>query len=102
MNFAGPSALSELQVDRIDQFLGCLKKLSARERTVFRCLLEAESTREISERLGISERTVESHREKVIQKFGVRNSLELAAMVVRAFIGDRIARCPDWMAFLCE
>ena len=95
-----PPSPSDRQESRVDQFLSCLSKLSRRERTVFRLLLEAESTRSISECLGISERTVESHREKILQKFGVRNSLELAAMVVKAYAHSRIAQSPDWRAFL--
>lgn len=47
------------------------KILTARERSVFEILITNKSTREIAEKLGISEKTVRNHISNVIQKLGV-------------------------------
>jgi DNA-binding NarL/FixJ family response regulator len=51
--------------------------LTAREREVLQLTAEGYSGSEISERLYISPRTVESHRANVMRKLGVRNQKEL-------------------------
>ncbi len=45
--------------------------LTKRERDVFELLIKNQSTRQISERLGISEKTVRNHISNVMQKLGV-------------------------------
>ena len=45
--------------------------LTKRERDVFELLIKNQSTRQISERLGISEKTVRNHIPNVMQKLGV-------------------------------
>jgi len=51
--------------------------LTAREREVLQLTAEGQSGAEISERLFISPRTVESHRANLMRKLGVRNQKEL-------------------------
>lgn len=52
---------------------------SLREREVLRLLSEGKSSREIAESLFITERTVESHRKNMLEKTGVKNTVELIA-----------------------
>lgn len=48
------------------------KFLTCREREIFNLLIQNLDTTEISERLGISEKTVRNHISNVIQKLGVK------------------------------
>ena len=52
--------------------------LSAREIEVMELILEGQLNKQIADRLGIAQRTVEVHRARVLQKTGARNSVELA------------------------
>jgi DNA-binding NarL/FixJ family response regulator len=52
---------------------------SQREREVLELLSEGKSSREIAEKLFITERTVESHRKNMIVKGQVKNTVELIA-----------------------
>lgn len=54
--------------------------LSGRERDVMQLILEGRLNKQIADGLGISIRTVEVHRARVLQKTGARNSVELARM----------------------
>ena len=54
-----------------------LAALSAREREVMRLLVEGLHNKEVAERLGISPRTVEVHKSRVMTKVGARNLAEL-------------------------
>jgi len=51
--------------------------LSRRELEVLKLVIEEYSTKEISELLFISSRTVETHRKNILTKLGVKNSLSL-------------------------
>jgi DNA-binding NarL/FixJ family response regulator len=52
---------------------------SQREREVLELLAQGKSSREIAEKLFITERTVESHRKNMIEKGQVKNTVELIA-----------------------
>lgn len=54
--------------------------LSAREVEVMELILEGQLNKQIADRLGIAQRTVEVHRSRVLQKTGARNSVELARL----------------------
>lgn len=56
-------------------------KLSAREREVMDLLVQGLHNRRIGETLGISPRTVEVHRARVMEKLGVRNVVELVRLL---------------------
>ncbi len=56
-------------------------KLTPREREVMVLLLEGRANKVIAYDLGISTRTVEVHRARVMAKVGVRNAVELASRV---------------------
>ncbi len=53
--------------------------LTRRERQVAMFLTEGKTSKEIARALGISPRTVETHRAKMIHKFKARNSADLVA-----------------------
>lgn len=55
--------------------------LSAREREVMALMVEGLHNRRIAEELGISPRTVEVHKARVLEKLGVRNVVELVRLV---------------------
>jgi len=55
--------------------------LSAREREVMRLLIEGLHNRRIAKELGISPRTVEVHKARVMDKLAVKNVVELVRLV---------------------
>jgi len=58
--------------------------LSAREREVMRLLIEGLHNRRIAKELGISPRTVEVHKARVLDKLAVKNVVELVRLVDKA------------------
>jgi len=69
------SALNEESDD--EQPRPALPVLSARQRAVLDRVLEGKPNRQIAEELAISLKTVEFHRARIMQKFGVRTAAEL-------------------------
>lgn len=61
---------------------GRLAALTPRERDVLRGIVEGLTNKEIAARLEISTRTVESHRESLMQKLGVRNVAALTRLAL--------------------
>lgn len=59
-----------------------LDDLSERERDVLTCLLKGSPSKAIAAELGISVRTVEVHRGRVIAKMGARNAADLVRLVM--------------------
>lgn len=55
--------------------------LSAREREVMELIVKGLHNRRIAEELGISPRTVEVHKARVMEKLGVKNLVELVRLV---------------------
>lgn len=64
-------------------FDGLLSLLSEREREVLEHLVRGDSNKEMAIAFGISERTVEKHRESLMQKMGTRSLAYLIRMVVQ-------------------
>lgn len=58
-----------------------LATLSLREQEVLRLMLQGRLNKQIADALGIAMRTVELHRSRLIAKMGVRNAVELAALL---------------------
>lgn len=54
-----------------------LETLTDRQKAVFRCLAEGLESHFIAERLGISPRTLQRHRQNVLRKLGVKEPREL-------------------------
>ncbi len=66
-----------------DSRLTDLKTLSVREREVMDLLVQGLHNRHIAEELGISHRTVEVHKARVLDKLGVHSVVELVRLVDR-------------------
>lgn len=66
-----------------------LAGLTEREKEVMILVVAGHTNKEIAERLGISSRTVESHRAKVMHKTGTSNILELARFANTSPVGYR-------------
>jgi two-component system response regulator FixJ len=58
------------------------QELTERERAVFNLLVEGLQNKVIAHKLGISSRTVEVHRRRVMEKTGARNLAELVKMAL--------------------
>lgn len=56
--------------------------LTPREMTVCELLTVGQSAKVIGMRLGISHRTVETHKDRIFQKFGVDNVVKLTRVVL--------------------
>jgi DNA-binding NarL/FixJ family response regulator len=58
-------------------------QLSSREREVLQLIAEGSSTRDISERIHVSVKTVETHRQQIMRKLNVRSVAELTKFALR-------------------
>jgi DNA-binding NarL/FixJ family response regulator len=66
-------------------------QLSDRELEVFTLIGDGVGTREIAHRLGVSPKTVETHRERIKAKLGLATASELVARAVRFLIESKPA-----------
>ena len=57
--------------------------LTAREREVLQLMAEGKSTAQIAELLHISVKTVETHRQQIMHKLGMRSVAELTKYAIR-------------------
>lgn len=73
------------QVDRIESLQIRLARLTLRERQVMELAAEGRNHREIAEALGISPRTVEVYKARMMEKLQMRNLSEL----IRLLVGHR-------------
>ncbi|HEX7915717.1 response regulator transcription factor [Rudaea sp.] len=62
--------------------------LSSREREVFHLIVDGLTTKEIARKLDISAKTAENHRSRILDKLGVRNSVELMRYAARKHLLD--------------
>jgi len=60
--------------------------LSSREREVVQLLAEGSSTKEIADRLSVSTRTVDTHRQNIMEKLNLRSIAQLTKYAIRAGI----------------
>jgi DNA-binding NarL/FixJ family response regulator len=63
--------------------IGDLRKLSSREREVLQLLAEGHTAREIGTRLTISSKTVENHRQNLMQKLGIHDVVGLTRFAIK-------------------
>lgn len=57
--------------------------LSPREREVFQLVAEGRSSRQIASHLNVSVKTIDTHRQQIMQKLDVRNLADLIKMAIR-------------------
>lgn len=81
--FLTPEAQQALIKDVLGQGEGHEKELTPREQEVVTLVAEALNNREIAERLGLSEKTVENHRSNAMKKLGMRDRVELVRYAIR-------------------
>ncbi len=62
--------------------------LTAREREVLQQIAQGASNKEASRQLGISPRTVEVHRARIMEKLGAKNAADLMRIVLRGGSGN--------------
>ena len=87
----GEVYLSPIMTNRVLQHFGNGKavgedpiaSLSNREVEVFRLLGQGVTTQAIAHKLGVSPKTIETHREKIKTKLGLRNASELNCRAVQ-------------------
>lgn len=65
-----------------DGLLSCRKTLTPREREVMDLIVEGKPNKVIAQDLEMSERTVEIHRSRVMEKMGVRSVAQLVRMAI--------------------
>ena len=83
-SFLYPSAVNTLVRDYIDR--GEQEQpdiLTARELEVLKLIADAQTSREIAEQLVISVKTVERHRQNILDKLGLRDRVELTRYAIR-------------------
>ena len=66
-----------------DPSSGPREPLSPREQEILKLIADAHTNREISAMLGLSEKTVESHRGSILRKLGMRDRVELVRYAIR-------------------
>ena len=59
-----------------------INRLSSREKGVFDLLMQGESSKSIAKMLGISPRTVDVHRQHILEKFNLKSVSELMARIL--------------------
>lgn len=67
----------------VDQYYPDLDVLTKREKEVLKCIGEGFSSKQISDKLFISNNTVETHRRHLLEKLKVKNSAELISRTAR-------------------
>jgi two-component system, LuxR family, response regulator FixJ len=71
------------------------QELTQREREVAQLIAEGASNKEAGRRLGISPRTVEIHRARIMAKLGARNAADLVRIVLSRSVEARIDAGPS-------
>jgi DNA-binding NarL/FixJ family response regulator len=67
-----------------------LRRLSRRQREVFRLLASGVTMRDIASRLGLSRKTVETHRAQVMARLGARHVPELVRLAIQLWGSSRL------------
>ena len=83
--------LSEHVVQAIlqeDETESALSGLTQREREVLRLVAEGYSSRQIAQELGVSPKTIETHRARMMSKLGIHKSSKLVRFAIEAGVLD--------------
>lgn len=75
--------VKELDDSKNNNIINGFESLSLREREVFQLLSEGKSIREIAETLGISRKTVETHKYNIMEKLHAKNITDLTRLAIR-------------------
>ena len=60
-----------------------IERISPREREILQLVIEGKSSTEISRIIGISPKTIETHRSRLMKKLGARNLIDLLNLSIR-------------------
>jgi two-component system, LuxR family, response regulator FixJ len=82
-------ATRRLEVSESQALQGRLQRLTARETEVMQLLVEGHSNRQVAEELGISPRTVEVYKARLLEKLQARTITDLVRIAVGAAISPR-------------
>ena len=74
---------SNLDMDGVRDAMATLR-ITNREREILDLLIQGHSATDIGRKLGIGQRTVETHRNSLVAKFGARNAMELVRKCTEA------------------
>jgi FixJ family two-component response regulator len=66
----------------------CLSTLTRRESEVMELIIAGHANKQVAGKLGISERTVEVHRKRILYKMQARNAVELARVLASHHAAD--------------
>ena len=75
---------SSLENGRVKQQAGPLSPLTQRENEVLQLICQGSSSKAIARQLGISFKTVVSHRTHILEKFGVHETASLVRYAIRS------------------
>lgn len=82
--------LEKTQVSPADEIAGRIQKLSPRQSEIMAGLYAGETNKSMSIRMGISEKTVEKHRAKVMENMAAKTSAELIRMITIAHVSGTL------------
>ncbi|HEX6460387.1 MAG TPA: response regulator transcription factor [Thermoleophilaceae bacterium] len=82
-SFLYPSAINTLVRDYVERGADEPDILTPRELEVLKLIAEAHTSKEIAEELVISVKTVERHRQNILDKLGLRDRVELTRYAIR-------------------
>ena len=85
--YVSPSVTDTLVVDYLQRVKGEVgpdaERLTTREREVLQLVAEGKSTAAIADILHLSDRTIETHRKRIMDKLGIRSIAELTKYAIR-------------------
>lgn len=70
-------------VQRVNSDQGCSEQLTSRQREIWQLIAEGFTTKEIAHKLGISVKTVETHRTQLMKKLGIHDLASLVRLAIR-------------------
>lgn len=83
------NGLTDTEQDKFVATFQSMEKLTNREREVMALLVKGHHNRRIAEELGISPRTTEVHKYRIMEKLGAKNIVDLVRMVDRLQYDDK-------------
>jgi FixJ family two-component response regulator len=75
---------------RQQRLLALVDELSPRQKQILAQIVQGKSTKEVAFEMGISSRTVDSHRSKVMETMGMKSTVQIVREIARAGLDDRL------------